>query len=471
MRNILAVGAYERDNFGDYLFFEVLKRALPDDNIIPGSVIVGDMRKEYGFVTVPYDYVLDNYSVDAVWVVGGEIGGVNISAALDMSTGDILEGPLYSSYGTEVKEKIEKLLGASDRNKRAYIPDMKLYKKNTEKPLIIQSVGLKHIFVGSVNNRDLLMRAKRLVVRETQSYSLCKESGVKVTLAPDVVHSISKFYTPNKDDVERAVMLQVNKSTLDSYKKKHIKSVLRTIYDAHNIPIILFAAGTANGHDSFKAYEDIVESLKDDIDIKILDTRNPLKIIDYIAAAKIVIGTSLHVRIIASTYNVPRISLRNDKTSSYAKEWDDTWPTDVDFNELPSILDGFNTSGRDIIAGERLTARAYEELMKSINVLPESTHATNVLDTNTLLMDWFVYQRRVITEMIISDLARYSKQISNLETEMESEFAKKDATIEKERWINQTIMTSKSYRIGRTLTYPYRFFRNKITSLFSYFDR
>ena len=44
--NILTIGAYERDNFGDLLFFILLKRILEGKNcnIVAGSIVGSDMR-------------------------------------------------------------------------------------------------------------------------------------------------------------------------------------------------------------------------------------------------------------------------------------------------------------------------------------------------------------------------------------------------------------------------------------------
>lgn len=462
MRNILAVGAYERDNFGDALFLEVLKRALPDDNIIPGSIIAGDVRDAYGFVTIPYDYVLTNYSIDAVWVVGGEVGGVNTTAALEMSAEKLLlKHDTPQQLG--VDKKIENLLGASRRNKRAYIPDMKIYKKNIETPLIIQSVGLRHILVGDIDNRNLLTRAKKLVVRDSLSYELCRDNKVNATLSPDVVHSLPRFYEPNVHAVESGILIQIKESTLKEYKKSDIKKILREVGALYSEPILLFAAGTANGHDSLELYQSFVKELEDDIKIKVITTRDPLRLVDYIAAAKVVIGTSLHVRVLASSYGVPRIALCNEKTAKYASEWDNKWPSDIDVMDIPKALHEIK-SNTTPVREDKLTAMAYDELRKSVNVIPNSS-AEKRLDGETLAIDWFMQQQYLFVREITTDAASYYKQITDLQHKLESETSRRDDEIRVLNKYHEAILRSRSYRVGRWMTSPIRFFRQMIKKL------
>lgn len=390
MRNILAVGAYERDNFGDYLFLEVLRRALPSDNVIPGSVIARSMKEEYGIVTVPYDYVLNNHEIDAVWVVGGEVGGVRVPGALEMSVGKIFDNTPFS-YEDGVGMRIEHLLGATRSNRRAYIPDMRLYEKNREKPLFIQSVGLSNIFADTIENKKLLTQAKRLVVRESYSYDLCRENHIRASLAPDVVHSLAKFYSPKKQK-RSGIMLQMNEATFDTYSIERVGAAMREVYEKYALPITLFAAGTASGHDSLHVYNSLVTELKG-VDVKILNTRHPLEIVDHIASADVIIATSLHARIIAATYDIPRISMENQKVHNYAKEWDDQWPTSVGIDNLVDTLNQVSFINYKRTGKNKLTNEAYDALIESIHKLPKRSKSSAVIQEEALVSQWFMKQQ------------------------------------------------------------------------------
>jgi hypothetical protein len=88
--------------------------------------------------------------------------------------------------------------------------------------------------------------------------------------------------------------------------------------------ITLVIAGIAPGHDSFMAYLNLVRvvsrirpnwiSISFDID--------PLNIVREIATADLVVASSLHFRIVAMSYGIPRISIFVEKSINYGKYWD-----------------------------------------------------------------------------------------------------------------------------------------------------
>ena len=69
------------------------------------------------------------------------------------------------------------------------------------------------------------------------------------------------MFTPNKN-TKSGILVQINNSSLQEYKRKDIEGVLRHIYTTYKTPIMLFAAGTANGHDSIEAYNELIEICK-----------------------------------------------------------------------------------------------------------------------------------------------------------------------------------------------------------------
>ena len=73
-------------------------------------------------------------------------------------------------------------------------------------------------------------------------------------------------------------------------------------------PVRLLLAGTATGHDAVADYEELMRHAPG-VDVAILEGRRPLDVVDQIRRARVVVGTSLHVRIIAAAYGVPRVSL------------------------------------------------------------------------------------------------------------------------------------------------------------------
>ena len=96
-------------------------------------------------------------------------------------------------------------------------------------------------------------------------------------------------------------------------------------------------AGTAPGHDAVDDYELVMRAARG-VDIEILDERRPLELADHIRRARVVIGTSLHARIVAAAYGVPRVSLAKPKPTRYAKHWDPDMPFDVTLEGLDAAI-------------------------------------------------------------------------------------------------------------------------------------
>lgn len=463
MRNVLAIGAFERDNFGDFLFYEVLRRALPDDNVIPSSFIAGDMRSKYGFMTVPYDFALRGERFDAVWVVGGQVGGVTVPSALEMSLGGHVDPNLHINKQSLYK-KLLVLYGANDNNLRAYIPDLSAYTLNAQTPMIIHSVGLTHIFADTTKNKALLQQARRVVVRDTDSVKTCKSQGVSAVLSPDVVHSLSKFYQPKKTSIREGILFQANEALIGQYGEVKIARILKQLHQESGQQISLVAAGTAYGHDSLAQYQKIVDLLaKEGVDVEIVDTRKPLEIVDHIASAAMMVGTSLHVRIIAETYAVPRISLTNEKTARYASEWDPDWPLNVAPEDLVQEVKNINESPVAVQKKQSLSNLAYQHLQDSIQALGIASARSDKkkLNADTLLLEWSAQRQKELLQGAVQEVLHTQSLHGDIERLMRSETLLKEQKRQLERSV-AGIRNSVSYRIGRKMTAPYRLFRRII---------
>lgn len=371
MRTILAVGAYERDNFGDYLFLEVLARHLIHYRIIPGSVIAGDMMEPYGITTVPYDYILNNTTVDLVWTVGGEVGGVDVPGALTMS----LSQKQREAYITSQPEKqiaIEQVYGANRKNLLAYIPDMSLYSdKNEHTPLIVNSVGISDINIENPHVVSLMKNVEDLSVRDNESKLRVEKTYKKeVNVAPDIVHTLPLVYEPErKKDV--GVLVQYNEKYYNEVDSSQLMHAITEVAQNLKLPVTLLLAGTAFGHDSEEVYASLIKHLNEaEIPVRVIKERSPLLLVDYISSAAITISTSLHVRIISASYGIRRVSLENKKVTRYASEWDDIFPYNNTVDKIQEGVDRALGVPQRSVTAKNLTEAAYENLRRIKNLIP-----------------------------------------------------------------------------------------------------
>jgi hypothetical protein len=114
-------------------------------------------------------------------------------------------------------------------------------------------------------------------------------------------------------------------------------------------------AGAAPGHDSIESLERLageVRKVDPGREIEILTERRPLDVVHQIRRARVVVGTSLHVRIIAAAYGLPRITLQRAKPARYATHWDDQMPFNVQIAEFDDAV------GAALAAGARPEVRA-----------------------------------------------------------------------------------------------------------------
>ena len=90
-----------------------------------------------------------------------------------------------------------------------------------------------------------------------------------------------------------------------------------------------------------------------------------MALVDHIRRARVVIGTSLHVRIVAAAYGVPRVSLAKPKPTRYARLWDPGMPFGVALGELDAAVEAaLARASRPEAAehAERLALAAHENL-------------------------------------------------------------------------------------------------------------
>ncbi len=347
-KNILTIGAYERDNFGDSLFFLIAKEALKNSgrNITPSSLISSDMREYIGEKVLPYDFLLSSNHWDAVWIVGGEIGGADIERALSMSLKNT-DFDLYSKLTKDEKRRMRCCLVGDINYQLAYLPHFSGYEKNRDTKIIINSVGgfeslpqFKNVdlFNKAVNS---LQMAKMLSVRSKTSSDYLKSLGINNNLLPDVIHALPFYYSPNEIK-EVYILFQVKQPLLDVLSIETVAKNLKQIIDKYGCKVYLFIAGSARYHDSEGSYLEIKKYLNDELcesRVDIIKEKNPLRLVDWIANSKLWIGTSLHGRILSIAYGVRRISLENHKVAEYCRNWDDSFPFDVRIGDLVSTCE------------------------------------------------------------------------------------------------------------------------------------
>lgn len=341
---VLLVGAFERDNFGDLLLALVTRDFLASDFEVDLTTPFESKTSELLPVTTRmYTKALEAGSPDAVWVVGGEIGGVTGAEAARMTgaSPDEMDAELESPYIPRPSQKLQTL----------------------DVPLVINSAGLSGIATGEPHQRiktaAAIREADLVSVRDRRSFEALENLDLQTRLAPDVVHAIGRILRPPSRP-RNTVVVQFKERLIDDRGVQRLVETLTEDERLRDMGITFVPAGISPGHDSIETYcrmMELIQRVQPERDVEVFRERDPLDIASQIAGSRLFIGTSLHGRIVAETFGVPRVSISFKKVDRYCDYWDPSMPFAVQLDTLRGALD-CAMSGRGSHDGRRLAAVA-----------------------------------------------------------------------------------------------------------------
>ncbi|TFC19190.1 hypothetical protein E3O19_03375 [Cryobacterium algoritolerans] len=190
------------------------------------------------------------------------------------------------------------------------------------------------------------------MARDESSHKMATTIGAASVLSPDMVHSISVRHpdlaAPTRG-CEPYFLFQANAQLIARVGEERIARSLAVIAAATKWRPAFFGAGTARHHDRADLYDGITAILRafaPTVRPMGITTRNPMSLASYIAGSQLWVGSSLHGRIIASSFALPRVSLENLKVASYAATWDPDFPVNVAFDRLAeSVAEAVTAAG------------------------------------------------------------------------------------------------------------------------------
>jgi hypothetical protein len=147
-------------------------------------------------------------------------------------------------------------------------------------------------------------------------------------------NEVLKDLFPNRtESVRNYVAVQFRKLETD-LKEKRTARALDAVSRGSNATIVFFVAGSVPKHDSFESYERVAALMEEDAIV--YNGENMWKAIALISRAEAVISTSLHVRIMAFIFFIPRITwdLGKPKIPKFISLWDTNTSAPVLQNKL-----------------------------------------------------------------------------------------------------------------------------------------
>jgi polysaccharide pyruvyl transferase WcaK-like protein len=337
---VLLVGAYERDNFGDLLFLLVTERYLKGAEVVAAAPFRADMRHLLGREIPAYGPLLQTETFDAIWTVGGQVGRIDLRRAYRMSASPAAWRTFAAASEAEQADLLRREIGDAPIVS-PYIPLPFAFPRNAGAVTVLNSVGVAGVRGIEPVRREAIVAALRgataIAVRDRGSSRFLGELGIEHELAPDAVHALGVLDPRGRDDAGDVAIVQISRSRLRLLGHAQVGAAIAASPQLARRPVRLMLAGTATGHDSIDDYELVIRAARG-VDIEILDERRPLALADHIRRARVVIGTSLHARIVAAAYGVPRVSLAKPKPTRYAKAWDPDMPFEVTLEGLDAAI-------------------------------------------------------------------------------------------------------------------------------------
>nr|WP_082864394.1 polysaccharide pyruvyl transferase family protein [Caballeronia temeraria] len=177
-----------------------------------------------------------------------------------------------------------------------------------------------------------LRSADELSVRDTHTQSILKRAGIDARLAPDPASMVAELFDARireRPDTRRAfphgyLAVQFSADFGDDATLAHVAHQLDLIGQWTGLGIALFRAGAAPWHDDIAVYRRLAARMRH-AGVRIVESLDVWDICALIARSAGFAGSSLHGRIIAMAYGLPRVNFQHAdaaKQRAYASTWE-----------------------------------------------------------------------------------------------------------------------------------------------------
>lgn len=335
---IILFGAFDRYNYGDFLFPLILTKAIHDRNgqqeLFYAGQIFSDFSSLGGFRVKPLNYLKEllGENVDIIHV-GGEILTCSSKFMMFMN----LPQPYASTMAKMFADTFwEQVFASGTKSPFGYVDEPAVGRRRIH----FNSVGGSSLSHLSLEMRESLRRVFKsstyLSVRDESTRAQVKELlGVEAKCAPDCAVLMKKYFDVETAELVQTVgglflqekeyfCFQANMSVVSTDINKIVEE-LSQISKTFNKKIVLVPIGTAAFHEDDVALDVVGERLRDrGVEVGICGDRNIFIIMRVIRHSAAMICTSLHGRITALAFEVPRITIfsGDSKQESYIRTWE-----------------------------------------------------------------------------------------------------------------------------------------------------
>eukprot|EP01084_Bolivina_argentea_P025973 48285_1 len=300
---------HDRFNFGDLLFSKVVKKLLisgagyKENEILMSGMVSIDMSKHDGDSNViSYKKIIQMSRNDTIAgpydlvACGGEAAGCDWQCGVNMMPNKITKRQAK-------KNKVDNC---------AYLPSPLKLKSNSSSYTGNHPIGIFNSIGGNGGGLCKESMSHYNYISYRDKAPLAADSAVMVNYLfhDDVISRLNdksgQVFNIQNQTNGKYFAFQASKSQLNKHDPIKLAKMFDVISNSTNLVLVFFCAGTAPGHDSIGAYENIGKYMR----TKYLIMREPKawSVVSLIANAILVFSTSLHVRIMAFIHYRPRIA-------------------------------------------------------------------------------------------------------------------------------------------------------------------
>lgn len=344
---VILFGAFDRHNFGDLLFPHVVAALLPDRELKFAGLADRDLRAHGGHRVGALPRVVEDLDGRPATLIhaGGELLTCDAwQAAVMLSTPDHARDIVarLDARPSERREWARRMLGTDSL--APYTVSRKQFAGIAS--VLYHAVGGVELRHGAAALREevlgRLAAADDLSVRDTQTQAQLEAAGIAARLVPDPAVMTAELFGARirrrADDGEVAqtlrafprgyVAVQFSADFGDDATLAGIAAQFDRVAASTGCGVVFFRAGAAPWHDDLDCYRRTAARMRTTA-VSVFGSLDLWDICALIAGSRGYCGSSLHGRILAMAFALPRVNLRHPggaerptKQSAFAATWD-----------------------------------------------------------------------------------------------------------------------------------------------------
>ena len=354
---VILFGAFDRHNFGDMLFPHVAAAMLPEREPIFAGLAERDLRAEGGHRVEALSAVAARLGARPATLihVGGEILSCDAWQAAVMLTPPDQAQRLVGALDTRPREQREwaaRIVGTDARAPYATAAHAAF-----RGPLRVVYLAVGGVELGACDRAlraevlAALAAADDLSVRDRRTQAQLQSAGIAARLVPDPAVMVAELFgatlhaRAGHGEVARLreafpqgyLAVQFSADFGDDETLTHLVAQLDRACASTGLGVALFRAGAAPWHDELGALQRVAARMRNGT-AQVFPSLDLWDICALVAAARGYCGSSLHGRIVAMAFALPRVNLRHPsarartgKQAAFASTWD--------LAEMPSVVD------------------------------------------------------------------------------------------------------------------------------------